>query len=85
MIAVSGLGRALVKLTGVTQLWSTGYGRAILLKSALLVALIVVGWLSRRRLGSATRLLRSASTELVLLALVIGAVAVLTALRPGRD
>jgi hypothetical protein len=85
MIALSGLGRALVELTGVSQLWSTGYGRAILVKSALLVALIVLGWLSRRRLGSATRLLRSVSTELVLVALVIGAVAVLTALRPGRD
>jgi copper transport protein len=85
LIALTGLGRALVELTGVSQLWSTGYGRAILVKSVLLVALIALAWLSRRWLGSGTRLLRSVSTELALLTVVIGAVAVLTALRPGRD
>ncbi len=85
LIALSGLGRALIELTSVSQLWSTGYGRAIVVKSALLGSLIVLGWLSRRWLGSATRLLRNVSTELALLALLIGAVAVLTALRPGRD
>jgi copper transport protein len=85
LIAFSGLARALVELTGVSQLWSTGYGRAILVKSVLLVALIVLGWLSRRHLGSATRLLRSVSIELALFVLVVGAVAVLTALPPGRD
>ena len=85
LIALSGLGRALVELTSVSQLWSTGYGRAILVKSALLGALIVLAWLSRRWLSSATRLLRNVSTELAVLALLIGAVAVLTALRPGRD
>jgi copper transport protein len=85
LIALSGLARALVELSTVSQLWSTGYGRAILVKSALLAALIVLGWLGRRWLGSATRLLRNVSTELALLALLIGAVAVLTALRPGRD
>ena len=85
LIALTGLVRALVELTGVSQLWSTGYGRAILVKSALFVALIVLAWVSRSWLGSATRLLRSVSTELALLAVVIGAVAVLTALRPGRD
>jgi copper transport protein len=85
LIALSGLGRALVELTSVSQLWSTGYGRAIVVKSALLAGLIVLAWLSRRWLGSATRLLRGVSTELALLALLIGAVAVLTALRPGRD
>jgi copper transport protein len=85
LIALTGLGRALVELTGVSQLWSTGYGRAILAKSTLLVFLIVLAWLSRRRLGAPTRLLRSVRTEIAVLALVIGAVAVLTALRPGRD
>jgi copper transport protein len=85
LIAVSGLARALVELSTVSQLWSTGYGRAIAVKSTLLAALIVLGWLGRRWLGSATRLLRNVSAELALLALLIGAVAVLTALRPGRD
>ena len=85
LIAVSGLARALVELSSVSQLWSTGYGRTILVKTALLACLIVLAWLSRHRLGSAMRLLRTVSAELAVLALVVGAVAVLTALRPGRD
>jgi copper transport protein len=85
LIALSGLGRALVELTAVSQLWSTGYGRAIFVKSGLLASVMVLALLSRRLLGSATRLLRSLSAELAVLALLIGAVAVLTALRPGRD
>jgi copper transport protein len=85
LIALSGLARALVELTGVSQLWSTGYGRAILVKSGLLALLILLAWLSRHRLGSATRLLRRVSSELVVLGVLVGAVAVLVALRPGRD
>ena len=54
-------------------------------KAGLFVALVTVAWLSRRRLRSAGRLLRTVTAELVLLALVVGAVAVLTALRPGRE
>lgn len=85
LLAVSGLARALVELTSVSQLWSTGYGRAILVKSALFAALIALAWLGRRRLGSAMRLLRNVSAELAILAVVVGAVAVLTALRPAGD
>jgi copper transport protein len=85
LIALSGLARALVELSSVSQLWSTGYGRAILVKSGLLAALIVLAWLGRGLLSSTARLLRNVSAELALLALLIGAVAVLTALRPGRD
>ncbi len=85
LIALSGVVRALVELTSVSQLWTTGYGRTILVKSALLACLIVLAWLSRHWLGSAMRLLRNVSAELAVLAMVIGAVAVLTALRPGRD
>ena len=84
LLALSGLVRALVELSSVSQLWSTGYGRTILVKTALLACLIVLAWLSRHRLGSAMRLLRTVSAELAVLAF-IGAVAVLTALRPGRD
>lgn len=85
LLALSGLARALVELTGVSQLWSTGYGRTILIKSVLLACLIVLAWLSRRRIGSGIRLLRSVSAELAVLAVVIGVVSVLTGLRPGRD
>lgn len=84
-LALTGVARALVELSAVSQLWSTGYGRAILVKSGLFVVLVALGWLSRGRLDSAARLLRSVSAELVVLAVVVAAVAVLTALRPGRD
>ena len=85
LLALSGGGRALAELSAVSQLWSTGYGRAILVKSALFAALVAAACVSRSRLDSAARLLRSVSAELALLALVVGAVAVLTGLRPGRD
>ena len=45
----------------------------------------MLAWLSRHWLGSAMRLLRNVSAELAVLAMVVGAVAVLTTLRPGRD
>ena len=85
LIAGSGLARALVELTSVSQLWSTGYGQAIVAKSVLFAVLIVLGWVSRNALGDPDRLRRSVRIELVLLALVVVAVAVLTSLRPGRD
>jgi copper transport protein len=85
LIAGSGLARALVELTAVSQLWSTGYGRAILAKTVLFAVLIVLGWMSRNALGDPARLRRSVRVELVLLLLVVVAVAVLTSLRPGRD
>ncbi len=84
-LALTGVGRALVELTAVSQLWTTGYGQAILVKSGLVALLVALGRLSRGRLGSAARLLRSVSAELAVLAVVVAAVAVLTALRPGRD
>src|SRR5207247_284559 len=41
LIAASGLARALVELTSVQQLWQLSYGRAILVKTGLLLALLV--------------------------------------------
>ena len=85
LIAGSGLARALVELTAVSQLWSTAYGRAIFAKTVLFAVLIVLGWMSRQALGDPARLWRTVRVELLLLALVVLAVAVLTSLRPGRD
>ncbi len=85
LIAGSGIARAIVELTAVPQLWSTGYGRAILAKTVLFVGLIALGWLSRRALADPSRLRRSVRIELVVLAVLLVAVAVLTSLRPGRD
>jgi copper transport protein len=85
VLALSGGGRALTELDGVSQLWTTGYGRTLLVKTALFAGLLVLGFVGRRRLASAMRLLRSVSAELALVLALVGAAAVLTALRPGRD
>jgi copper transport protein len=86
VLAVSGLGRALTELGGVTEIWSTSYGRALIVKTALFVPLLVLGWLNRSRLlGSFARLRRSAMLETVLLLAIVTVVGVLTELRPGDE
>lgn len=85
VIALTGLLRAISELTHVSQLWSTGYGRAILVKSALFLLLLGLGYLARSRLlGNPAVLRRSVVVELTLLAGLVVAVAFLTALPPGR-
>lgn len=81
VIAATGVGRALAEFHSFSQLWSTGYGNSILVKTALFSALIALGWFSRSHL---TRLRETVTAEIVVLLGVIGAVGVLTALPPGR-
>jgi hypothetical protein len=84
VLGLSGLTRALTELSAVHQLWTTSYGQTLLVKTALFVPLLGLGWLNRTILiGAFARLRRSASLEIVLLAGVVIAVAVLTELRPG--
>ncbi len=78
LLAASGLTRAVTELSAVSQVWSTSYGRALCVKSALFVGLLAAGYMSRLRL-------RVVRIELVLIVAVLIAVAVLTELRPGRD
>jgi copper transport protein len=92
LVALTGLGRALVELTAVSQLWSLSYGRAILVKTGLLLVVVVLAWANRSRIlprlarpGMDRRLTTTVLAELALLVAVLGAVAVLTDLRPGRD
>jgi copper transport protein len=88
VIAATGLIRALSELSAFSQLWSSGYGRAILVKSGLLVVLISLGWLNRARLVPRLRLSalrRNIALELVVLGGVVIAVAFLTDLAPGRQ
>lgn len=81
LIAATGAGQALVELRSFSQLWTTGYGNAILVKSGLFAALIALGWVSRSHLA---RVRAPASAEIVVLLGVVAAVGVLTALPPGR-
>ena len=85
VIAATGLVRALSELSAVSQLWSTGYGRALLVKTALLGAIVVLGWLNRRRLVYGAALRKYVAVELALLVGVVVAVAFLTDLAPGRE
>ena len=52
--ALSGLGRALTELHSVSQVWSTSYGRALIVKSALFLPLLGLGWLNRTLLLDAS-------------------------------
>jgi Copper resistance protein D len=85
LLAVSGVLRALTELRAFDQLWTTSYGRALLVKSALFVPLVALGFVNRTRLLALfDRLRRNVRVELVLLAVVVGTVTVLVQLRPGK-
>ena len=88
VIAATGLIRALSELSAVSQLWSSGYGRALLVKTGLLALVVSLGWINRSRLVPRLRLealRRNVAVELVLLAGLVVAVAFLTDLAPGRQ
>jgi copper transport protein len=88
ILAATGVIRAFSELRSVGQLWSTGYGRLLVVKTALLGLLIVLGWLNRYRFVprlSVGALRRNVAFELLLFAGLVGAVGLLTDLRPGRD
>jgi hypothetical protein len=50
VVALTGGGRALAELSKVSQLWTTGYGRALVVKTVLLGVLVLLGWFSRSAL-----------------------------------
>ena len=84
VLGLSGLVRALTELSAVHQIWTTSYGQTLLVKTALFVPLLGLGWLNRTLLiGVFARLRRSALVEIALLTGIVVAVAVLTELRPG--
>lgn len=88
VLAATGVIRALSELNAVSQLWSTGYGRTLIVKTALLTLLVAIGWLNRYRLiprRAVGGLRRSVAAELILFVGLAAAVAILTDLRPGRD
>ena len=83
-LGLAGLARALTELDSVSQLWSTSYGRTILVKTAIFVPLLGLGWINRSLLlDRFAQLRRSAFVELTLLFGVIIAVSVLVDLKPG--
>jgi copper transport protein len=79
VLGATGVLRASFELLSAAQLWRTGYGRALLVKTALLAAALVLGLLLRSRPA------RRVATELAVAAWLVVAVAVLVQLRPGRN
>ena len=55
VIALTGLGRALTELGSVEELWSTSYGRALLVKTVLFLPLLAVGRSTARSSNSVRR------------------------------
>ncbi len=85
VLGLTGLGRAITELSAVDQIWSTSYGRALIIKTALFVPLLGVGWLNRSLLaGAFARLRRSVLIEVTVITAIVGVVGVLTDLRPGK-
>jgi copper transport protein len=84
VIAVTGAGRALWEVGAVSQVWSTGYGRTLIVKSVLLGALVGLGYRNRHALDRFSEVRRRAVAELALLAGVLAAVSVLTDLQPAN-
>jgi copper transport protein len=85
-LAATGLARALTELSAVSQVWSTSYGRALIVKTVLFLPLLGIGWLNRAFLiKEFARLRRSSLVEVTVIAGIVIAVAVLTELRPGRE
>ncbi len=79
LVGATGALRAGFELTAGSQLWSTSYGRTLLVKTGILLGALAVGWLVRARVR------RRAAVELALVAGLVVAVAVLVQLRPGRN
>ncbi|HEY7258099.1 MAG TPA: copper resistance protein CopC [Gaiellales bacterium] len=84
VVAVTGAGRALWEVGAVSQVWSTGYGRTLVAKTLLLGGLVALGYRNRSALDRFAEVRRRAVAELVLLAGVLAAVALLTDLQPAN-
>jgi copper transport protein len=88
VLGATGLTRAYAELGSVSDVWSTGYGRLLIAKTAILGLLVPLGWANRYRVvpalaRSAPTLLRNVRAELLLFVGLIVAVALLTQSRPA--
>ncbi|GAA1684718.1 CopD family protein [Glycomyces endophyticus] len=87
-LIVAGIASSLLHIDSVEALTQTQYGRLVLLKSGLLIALVAIGLLTRRALVRGAegrrRLRLMAGVETVFLAAVLGAVAVLVQAVPAK-
>ncbi|MFL6227765.1 MAG: copper resistance D family protein, partial [Pyrinomonadaceae bacterium] len=73
LLAATGAVRAAYELLHVSQVWDSGYGRTLLVKTSLLLVAAAIGIWRRPRI------------ELAIVGLLVVAVAVLVLQRPGRN
>ena len=88
----AGTVQAVVQVGSVGALWSTGYGRLVLAKVAILAAVLVAAAFARQLVrraqvasGGVTRLRRTVGIEVTATVLVLGLSAVLVQVTPGRS
>jgi copper transport protein len=84
VVGVTGVARALWEVGAPGELASTGYGRALLVKTALFAAVLGLGYRNRHALDRFADVRRRAAGELALLGVLIAVVAVLTNLPPAN-
>jgi copper transport protein len=88
----AGMVQAVVQVGSVGALWSTGYGRILLAKVAILAGVLVAAAFARRLVhraqlgtGGVAQLRRTVGTEVAATVLVLGLSAVLVQVTPGRS
>lgn len=86
LVAVAGAARALTELSSASQLWSTSFGQALLVKSGLFAVAVALAWLNRDALSSGSlQAARLLAVELLVLGGIAVATGTLTDLRPGVE
>jgi putative copper export protein len=95
IIAVTGLARLAGELSAPAQLWSTDYGRDLMLKAALLCPILVLARRNRRLVASLAdgwtpttarlrAVARDVQMELTIAIAIVAVAALLVAQIPGR-
>ncbi len=84
VLAVTGGARALWSVDAVSQIWSTSYGRVLVLKTVLLLVLVWLGYRNRHQLSEFSKIHRRGWVELGVMAALVVAVTVLTNLPPAN-
>ncbi len=82
-VGISGIANAWIRLTYISDLWSTAYGRLVVLKAVALITLGLIGYAHRRRSlpaiarGKRRPLVRLATVEVLIMGATVGVAAAL--------
>jgi putative copper export protein len=89
IVIVSGVVAAWLRLPTLSDLWTSSYGRVLIVKLCLVALVVLFGAMNWRRIlpalgddATAQRLTRTASAELAIAALVLAATAALVSISP---